>query len=389
MILYSDPKRIRIRGELTKRYYVRCYDSETRRRVWRSTGKTSLKAANEQKRTWESEDARGKKDPAKIRLSVATKAWINSKEAAMTKAGLDTYRGYTKRWHEHFSERSLVRGITTGAVEAYFRKRAKDVSGGTLNRERQALKQLFRWASSRGWCDGDPLSTTRRFQQDKREIRALSEEEEDKLLRACREVYREKRTAVRNAGGRRGKKLSKDKTTWEQRKTPPPWLYPLVFLALRTGLRRGNLEALDWSEVDFARREIRIRASKMKAHEDITIPLDADTVELLCKLKAETSGTRVLPISGRSNVRRTFQRAVKRAKLPETRFHDLRATYISRCRRAGIDVEVVAKLAGHRDIRTTLKFYRRVEESELRQAVEKLTESRRNEIGASEGAPSA
>ncbi|MBI4604678.1 MAG: tyrosine-type recombinase/integrase [Planctomycetes bacterium] len=372
MFRYTTPRRIRIRGQISDRYYVRRYDTVTRQRVRVSTGRTSLKAALEQVRAWEVAEASGKAAAEAVPLERAVKAWLELKQTRMTPRGHETYASYCQRWLEHFSPRLPLQAVTRESIEGYFKERRLEVSAATLNKERILWRALFRWASKRGWCDRDPLDSLERFHEERRDIRVLTPDEERILLRACREPYVVQVTAFRNAGGSAGGRTTEERSEWSQTYTPPPWLHPLVFLGLRTGLRYGNLEALEWSWVDLEERVIRIPAARMKAREAHGFPIDTEVAGLLRDLRRGVESLRVLSLPDRANVRKVFQAAIERAGIRRCRFHDLRATFITRCRQAGIDVEVTAKLAAHRDVKTTLKFYRRVSDQDLRDAVVRL-----------------
>lgn len=54
---------------------------------------------------------------------------------------------------------------------------------------------------------------------------------------------------------------------------------------------------------------------------------------------------------------------------PAIQMHDLRRTFVTRLIRANVPLPTVQKLAGHRDIKTTLKFYNWVSMDDRREAV--------------------
>ena len=109
----------------------------------------------------------------------------------------------------------------------------------------------------------------------------------------------------------------------------------------------------------------------MKARKDLVIPLDGKTRSFLKEMRSETSSVYVFDIPDHRAIDRAFKAAVRRAKIPECRFHDLRSTFITDCRLAGVDLEVTRDLAGHADISTTARFYRKISQEELREAMER------------------
>jgi site-specific recombinase XerD len=66
-----------------------------------------------------------------------------------------------------------------------------------------------------------------------------------------------------------------------------------------------------------------------------------------------------------------FYWAQQKAGIPHVRFHDLRHTFVTRLIQSGVDLYKVAKLLGHRDIRTTQRYAHHYPES-LRDGVEAL-----------------
>lgn len=372
MRLYSKPRKRTIRGKPSKYWYVRERDSVTGSRRWINTGTEDKEAAAEYRRTLELADRRGEQPEENSLFADAVRRWLQMKKSRMTPAGYRAYASYAKGWIDFFPARASVRAITPRHVERYFVHRALEVSEATRNKERMYLRQFFRWAHDHNLTsDPDPVRAVAKFKEQQRDIRALSPEEQTRLLDACRRKYRPKVEGIRNAGGQDGGKKTASKSKWRQTHRPPSWLYPLVRLALATGLRLGSLCALTWKDVDLRKARLRLDAKRMKARRDFLIPLDADTVAFLRGLKKKAASVRVLELPDERAIARAFSGAVRRAKVEPCRFHDLRATFISDCRRAGVDLEVTARLAGHADISTTARFYREIKEEDLRAAVEK------------------
>jgi site-specific recombinase XerD len=72
-------------------------------------------------------------------------------------------------------------------------------------------------------------------------------------------------------------------------------------------------------------------------------------------------------------VKDAFGRAVKKAKLEDLHFHDLRHTFATRLVQAGIDLYAVKQMMGHRSIKTTERYAHHAPES-LRPSVRVLDE---------------
>jgi len=372
MRTYGDPVRRKIRGKRSKTFYIQEYDGVTKRQRWVNTHATSLEAARRFRRRLEITDAEGGRPKEESRFVDAVDRWLEMKRHRMTEEGHRTYSAYAKHWKKFVGASVLVRNVEPRHVSEYFSRRSLDVSNSTLNKERSYLRQFFRWAfDNRLTDDADPVRSVARYQEEDREIRALDADEQKRLLSVCREPYKAKVVALRNAGGIEGGKRTEKKSEWEQSQTPPPWLEPLVRLALWTGLRYGNLAKLQWSGVDLEEGEIKIAARDMKKRRFFRLPLDRRTVEYLRELHANAEALSVLNLPHRRVATRAFERAVERAKVAPCRFHDLRATFISDLGRAGVAIDLARELAGHRSITTTAKHYRQIDVGELREAMEK------------------
>ena len=145
-----------------------------------------------------------------------------------------------------------------------------------------------------------------------------------------------------------------------------------IFLtAAFSGLRRGELLALRWRDVDFAGSLIRVRASYAagqvttpKSGKVRSVPMAPDVARALAKLgeRGYKTGDDDLVFLGQlgsfvdpSALRRRYDAAVKRAGLRRLRFHDLRHTFGTRMI-AKADIRRVQEWMGHADVQTTMKY---------------------------------
>lgn len=145
-----------------------------------------------------------------------------------------------------------------------------------------------------------------------------------------------------------------------------------VFLtAAFTGLRRGELVALRWGDVDFARRRIRVTASYAgelstpKSGSARSLPMSRTVAETLAKLAQRDHWTGdddlVFPgVTGSfmdaSALSRRYKAALKRAGLRSLRFHDLRHTFGTQAVAKGATLVQVQAWMGHADIQTTMAY---------------------------------
>ncbi|MGH2902738.1 MAG: tyrosine-type recombinase/integrase [Solirubrobacteraceae bacterium] len=145
----------------------------------------------------------------------------------------------------------------------------------------------------------------------------------------------------------------------------------IYLTAAFTGLRRGELVALRWRDVDFTGSLIRVRASyaggaltSPKSGKVRSVPMAPEVAKALAKLSQRQlfTGEDDLVFVGEagsyldgSALRRRYQRALKKAALRPLRFHDLRHTFGTRMI-AKADIRRVQEWMGHADIQTTMRY---------------------------------
>jgi integrase len=131
-----------------------------------------------------------------------------------------------------------------------------------------------------------------------------------------------------------------------------PWIEPIIRLALATGMRRGEVLALEDNQIDRERRSLLIK--KTKNGHARTIPLTVEAVRILEQLPKGRFG-RLFPITGNA-FRLSWERLRKRAGMEDFHFHDLRHEAISRFFELGLNPPEVALISGHRDMRQLFRY---------------------------------
>jgi integrase len=145
----------------------------------------------------------------------------------------------------------------------------------------------------------------------------------------------------------------------------------IYLTAAFTGLRRGELLALRWRDVDFAGSLLRVRTSYAagavtapKSGKVRSVPLAPDVARALDELSRREwfTGEDDLVFVGElggfldgSALRRRYTAALGRAGLRQLRFHDLRHTFGTRMI-AKADIRRVQEWMGHADIQTTMRY---------------------------------
>lgn len=170
---------------------------------------------------------------------------------------------------------------------------------------------------------------------------------------------------------------------WEH---PDPSLAVILWTAITTGARRGELCALRWSNLDTDRQALHLRASiahdgdrliekDTKLRHDRHVALDRDTTHLLsryrdhCQRRAAACGTELAPdgflfstapdgtaCPAPASLGQRFRRLVTPLGI-RTTLHKLRHYNATELIRANVDLRTVAGRLGHRDCSTTLTTY--------------------------------
>ena len=132
-----------------------------------------------------------------------------------------------------------------------------------------------------------------------------------------------------------------------------PSIRHIIVLALETGMRRGELCSLKWSQVDFERSLISLENTKSGYPR--LVPMSPLAHETLLKVRGICDGELVFGVSANA-LRMSFCRLRKRANLSRVRFHDLRHEAISRLFEKGLTPPEVALISGHRTMSMLMRY---------------------------------
>jgi len=142
-----------------------------------------------------------------------------------------------------------------------------------------------------------------------------------------------------------------------------------ILLALGTGLRRGDIDSLKISDIDFEKNSISTTSRKTKksmASRPVSAEVMAELSKYICGLDV---GQEKL-FKAKFNYRK-WRRICKKAGLDDLKFHDLRKTFGSLLAQNGVSTAVTQKLLEHSSPYLTNKVYTNVDPV-LRHAIEQL-----------------
>jgi excisionase family DNA binding protein len=243
-------------------------------------------------------------------------------------------RTYVKGLKSFFGDYTLSE-ITPSLINEFKnRRKTKGVKPATVHRQLDIMKRAFNIAIREWeWCKANPVTRVSLERLNNKRDRWLTLDEEKKLLQAC-----------------------------------PGWLNEIATFGLNTGMRQGEILSLTWKGVDLFRKTVTV--FKSKNNERRTIPLNSTVTEMLKgKSKVRSIKTDLVfhskahtPFSQR-NIERAFQNALKKAKIEDFGFHDLRHTFATRLVQAGVDLYKVQILLGHKTPAMTQRYAHHYPES--------------------------
>ncbi len=207
-------------------------------------------------------------------------------------------------------------------IEKYKADRLQCVTPATVNRELACLKYMFTKAIEWEYVKINPAKTVKLLKEPPGRLRYLKPEEVDALLRACASHIR-----------------------------------PIVVTALNTGMRKSEILNLKWREVDLGNRKVTVANSKN--NEIRVIPINEALYRELSALTRNPEceyvflGKNGLPAG---DIKKAFMGALKRAKIKDFRFHDIRHTFGSQMVMQGIDTRTVQQVMGHKTIKMTMRY---------------------------------
>ena len=224
----------------------------------------------------------------------------------------------------------VAKGKTTVNVKTGHRGRARVTGGkGTATRTVGLLGGIFAFAVAEGLRSDNPVRGVKRY-PDKKGERFLNGDELGRLGGALREA---------EADG----------------ENPLPII--AVRLLILTGCRKSEVLSLKWCEVDFEFGCLRLEDSKTGQK---VVMLGAPALQLLAEQSRQEGSPYVFPaMKGDGHyigLPKAWARIRKRADLEEVRLHDLRHSFASTGAGAGMPLQMVGKLLGHSDPKTTARY---------------------------------
>jgi integrase len=183
----------------------------------------------------------------------------------------------------------------------------------TRNRLRAALSTFFTWAITEGLTEINPVQGTAKADEGNSRERVLSPDEIKALCAA----------------------LGDDRFS------------DIVRLLLLTGQRRDEIGKLQWSEIDFAKNQINLPASRVKNSREHSVPLSTQALAILERVPQRNSSDFLFGERGFNNWDRCKQELDKRLQIAPWRIHDLRRTCATNLGELGVLPHVIETTLNH------------------------------------------
>ncbi len=209
------------------------------------------------------------------------------------------------------------------------KKRVKSREFASVNRELSRLRRIFNIAIRQRWLAVNPFSQGEPLIQaalETERLRICTLDEEKRLLASC-----------------------KDKRTHFK---------AILILALDTALRKSEIFKLCWKDVFLGERRILVQAANAKTGKSRYVPMTSRVIEILKPLEKTAAANNDLVFGIITDSRTAWENAIEETGIEGLRFHDLRATAITRMLRAGMRESEVMKISGHSQYKTFLKYVR-------------------------------
>jgi integrase len=309
--------------------------------------------------------------------------WLEVKRQKRRESTCHTYEGHIEKHLKPYFGKTLVSRIKLDSVEAFIRHCLDSgVSVPTTRKILRTLQNMMTYACRKKWIYSNPVKEAEKPE---------NEHEHDEKKEGLRTLDPAKLRKLVDAVGWYPKKDRKTgKTEWiEMAPAEKMKFKTLLMTAASTGMRQGEILGLKWSDIDFAVNQITVnrtfnhgrfyapksKYSKRKIDIGPQVVTQLKGWKLACpktELDLVFPNAKGNPIDANNLLNRVYNPALKKAKLPRIRFHDLRHTYASLLISQGENPKYIQNQMGHSSIQVTYDIYGHLMNTENQESASKL-----------------
>jgi len=264
----------------------------------------------------------------KVHCSLATQ----NKYESMNKVHVKPYLGEKKL--------SNIKPVDINIFMAHLQSEEKNLSEKSINHILGYISTVLNFGVSNDIINKNPCSRIKKLRLPHREKNFLDSKQVKELLSSCKEHS--------------------------------PQFYPILYTAIFTGLRKGEISALTWHDIDFKAKKIHVNKSIYKnvlqkpktSHSIRKVDMIDSLAEVLKEHKENSKlgeyvfwGQNGTPLSGDATLWRHFNSIITKCGLKDISFHSCRHTYGALLIAKNVPIKYIQRQLGHSTIKMTMDTY--------------------------------
>jgi integrase len=221
------------------------------------------------------------------------------------------------------------------------KKDGNTISQKTVNRYLASLSVALTYGVEEcGWLHTNPCLNVSKFNEGPSRNRLLTPEEVDRLLNACK-------------------------------KSTSKALYPMIFLAMRSGMRLGELQKLDWQDVSLKQSAVFLRDTKNGTPRSVPLSDEARAIIEAVAPIEERKGLvfKSSRYGGKLSIHKAFYKALAAANISDLHIHDFRHLFCTAAAQSGASILQIKAITGHKTLQQ-LSRYTHIEGVHLKHIVD-------------------
>lgn len=301
-------------------------------------------------------------------VSEAVERFLAAKERHVRASTVRAYKLTLEAFSKSQPPGTMLEHVTRRECEAFYNR--STLSRTSRNSYARDLRSFFNWCVKSCLIKASPMKGVKLLRVPAKVPSFLTREQFDKLIRAIdgyATIMESDADLTEMLKEAFGLQLDRNKHAAIQ-EGQVRWLIDLLTVACGTGLRSGEIRLMRWNWINLAERAITVQDTPdftPKNGDERVIYVSGDALKVLQRLHVEAGEPDtglVFPAFHRGKLdvhylSKRFRFFRDLAKLPKNlNFHSTRHTYASWLVQAGIQLQVVKELCGHKSMQTTLRY---------------------------------